>query len=195
MQDMKVLEEQSIQDHIKDILRLVGEDPNRQGLRKTPARFEKAFKYFTTGYSRDIDDIIGNAVFVSDCDEMVLVKDINFFSMCEHHLLPFFGKCSVAYLPKGKIIGLSKIARVVDAFARRFQVQENLTMQIAKTLQERLKPAGVGVVIEAYHLCLMMRGAEKQNVLCVTSSMQGRFKKDPRTRSEFLQLIRHKSVT
>ncbi len=195
MQETKIENGLSIKDYIKEVITQLGDDVNRQGLKKTPFRVERALKHFTTGYNQDIDEIIGGAIYDSDFDEMVLVKDIDFFSLCEHHMLPFFGKCSVGYLPNGKIVGLSKIARVVDVFAKRLQVQENLTNQIAKALQRKLKPKGVGVVVEAYHLCLMMRGVEKQNTLCITSSMQGRFKSDPRTRSEFLQLIRHNSVT
>lgn len=179
-----------IQDHVRELLKLIGEDPDRPGLQKTPQRFEKAMRWMTRGYTEDVDRLINGAMFPSDCDEMVVVRDIDFFSLCEHHLLPFFGKAHVAYLPTGNIIGLSKLPRIVEVFARRLQVQENLTMQIAKTIEEKLKPKGVGVVVQGYHLCMMMRGVEKQNTLCVTSAMLGRFKHDPRTRAEFLELIK-----
>jgi GTP cyclohydrolase I len=184
------LESSPIQQYIREMLKIIGEDPSRPGLKNTPQRFEKALRWMTRGYTEDIDRLINNAVFPSDCDEMVLVRDIDFFSLCEHHLLPFFGKVHVAYLPTGSIIGLSKLPRIVEVFARRLQVQEELTMQIAKKIEEQLKPKGVGVVVQGYHLCMMMRGVEKQNTLCVTSAMLGRFKHDPRTRAEFLELIK-----
>jgi GTP cyclohydrolase I len=180
-----------LRDHITEILKLLGEDPSREGLLKTPLRVEKAFKHFTKGYGQDAAEILKSAVFdASDYDEMVIVKDIDVFSMCEHHLLPFFGKCHVAYLPDKKVVGLSKIPRVVEVFARRLQIQEKLTTQIAKAIESALKPKGVGVVIEALHLCVMMRGVEKNNAHMVTSSMQGRFRSDSKTREEFLDLIR-----
>jgi GTP cyclohydrolase I len=180
----------TIAESVLHVIRAIGEDPERQGLRRTPARVEESFRWLTRGYTMDPSHVINGAIFESDCDEMVTVRDIEVYSLCEHHLLPFFGRCHIAYLPKGKIIGLSKLARLTDAFARRLQVQETLTMQIARTLQEHLQPKGVGVVIQAYHLCMMMRGVEKQNTLCITSAMLGRFKSDSRTRQEFLDLVR-----
>ena len=181
---------QIIQDYVREVFRMIGEDPARQGLAKTPQRVEKAIRWMTRGYTENVDTIINGALFDSDCDEMVVVRDIDFFSLCEHHMLPFFGKAHVAYLPSGHIIGLSKLPRIVEMFARRLQVQEQLTMQIAKKLEEKLQPKGVGVVVQGYHLCMMMRGVEKQNTLCVTSAMLGRFKHDQRTRAEFLELIK-----
>jgi GTP cyclohydrolase IA len=168
----------------------IGEDPKREGLRDTPKRAAKAMEFLTEGYQASLDDIINGAVFQSDMDEMVIVKDVELYSLCEHHLLPFIGKAHVAYLPNGQILGLSKIARIVDYFARRLQVQEHLTQQIAHTLQEVTQAKGVGVVIEAKHLCMMMRGVEKQNSVMTTSMMLGHFRSDRRTRSEFLSLIR-----
>lgn len=173
---------------VKVILEEIGEDINRQGLLKTPERVAKAYKFLTQGYEKDINKVLNGAIFDEEYDEMVIVKDIDFYSMCEHHLLPFFGKVHVAYIPKGKIVGLSKIPRIVDVFARRLQVQERLTRQIADTLQEYLKPEGVGVIIEAYHMCMMMRGVEKQNSITSTSAMLGVFQDDERTRNEFLNL-------
>jgi GTP cyclohydrolase I len=178
-----------LQDHVKEIIKLIGEDPQRAGLKQTPERVEKMLKYLTKGYKENIDKLINSAIFESDIDEMILVKDIDFFSLCEHHLLPFFGRCHIAYLPDKKIIGLSKFVRLVEAFSRRLQTQETLTMQIARAIQGKLRPLGVGVVMHAYHLCMIIRGVEKQNALCVTSAMLGRFKADPRTRHEFLELI------
>ena len=180
-----------LRDHVAEILRLLGEDPEREGLKKTPLRVEKAFKHFTKGYAQDASEILRSAVFgASDYDEMVIVKDIDVFSMCEHHLLPFFGKCHIAYLPDKKVVGLSKLPRVVEDFARRLQIQVKLTTDIATAIETSLKPKGVGVVIEALHLCVMMRGVEKHNAHMVTSSMQGRFRSDSKTREEFLGLIR-----
>jgi len=173
-----------------NLLKSIGEDVNREGLKKTPARAAKAFEFMTKGYKADIDEIVNGAIFSSDNDEMVIVKDIELYSLCEHHLLPFFGRCHIGYLPNGKIIGLSKIARIVDVFARRLQVQENLTKQIAETLQKYTGAKGVGIVIEAQHLCMMMRGVEKQNSVMKTSCMLGAFRKDSATRTEFLSLIR-----
>jgi len=173
-----------------EIIKSVGEDINRAGLKHTPERAAKAFKYLTDGYREDPKRTINNALFPSDNDEMIIVKDIELYSLCEHHLLPFFGKCHIGYLPNGKIIGLSKVARVVDIFARRLQVQENLTKQIAETLLDHIGAKGVGVVIEAKHLCMMMRGVEKQNSIMKTSCMLGDFRKKNSTRSEFLSLIR-----
>ena len=171
------------------IIESIGENIKRPGLQDTPERAAKAFTYLTDGYKQDIDKIINNALFPSDNDEMIIVKNIELYSLCEHHLLPFFGKCHVGYLPNGKIIGLSKVARVVDIFARRLQVQENLTRQIAKTLLTCTKARGVGVVIEAQHLCMMMRGVEKQNSVMTTSCLLGDFRSNSSTRSEFLTLI------
>ncbi|MCR4416940.1 MAG: GTP cyclohydrolase I FolE [Ignavibacteria bacterium] len=174
---------------IRELLIEIGEDPDREGLIKTPERVAKAYEFLTKGYQQDVDEILNKAIFTEKYDEMVIVKDIDFYSMCEHHMLPFFGKAHVAYIPNGKIIGLSKIPRLVDIFARRLQVQERLTQQIADTLNEYLKPDGVGVVIEAMHMCMMMRGVEKQNSIATTSAMHGSFKEDERTRNEFLRLI------
>ncbi len=175
---------------ISQLLAAVGEDPTREGLVKTPQRVESAMRFMTRGYHQSVTDVVGDAVFTSETDEMVIVKDIELYSLCEHHLLPFFGKCHVAYLPNGKVIGLSKIPRIVDVFARRLQIQETLTQQIATALSDHLRPKGVAVVIEADHLCVKMRGVEKQNSVMITSSMVGIFRTDPRTRSEFLDLIR-----
>ena len=172
------------------MLRELDPDPAREGLRDTPRRVEKAFRFYTAGYAQDPKKVIGDALFEAETDEMVVVKDIEIYSLCEHHLAPFFGKAHVAYIPSGKIVGLSKIARVVDIFARRLQVQERLTMQVAEALNDVLQPRGVGVVIEASHLCMMMRGVEKQNSSTVTSCLLGLFRKDERTRAEFLQLVR-----
>ncbi len=174
---------------IKEILRRVGEDPDREGLRRTPDRVAKAYAFLTQGYNQDIRKILNGAVFTEAYDEMVIVKDIDFFSLCEHHMLPFYGRAHIAYLPHGKIVGLSKMPRIVEVFARRLQVQERMTKQIAETLFDVLQPDGVGVVIEARHLCMMMRGVERQNSLATTSSMLGSFREDQRTRNEFLKLI------
>ena len=180
----------SLENIYSKLLKEVRENPQREGLRDTPARAAKAMDFMTSGYHKDIKSIINNAVFTSDDDEMIVVKDIELYSLCEHHLLPFFGKCHVGYIPDGKIIGLSKVARLVDVFARRLQVQENLTKQIAETLMNELQPKGVGVVLEARHLCMMMRGVEKQNSVMKTSCMLGSFRKEISTRSEFLSLIK-----
>ena len=174
---------------IENILHAIGEDPKREGLLKTPDRVEKSLKFLTSGYEVDIDQLVNDALYSENYDEMVIVKNIDFYSLCEHHMLPFFGKCHVAYLPNGKIIGLSKVPRLVDAYGRRLQVQERLTTQIAHCIEDIVKPTGVGVVIEATHLCMSMRGVEKQNSYTTTSSMLGSFKKDPRTRAEFLSLL------
>jgi GTP cyclohydrolase IA len=179
-----------MQDLIKQLLGSLGEDPSREGLRDTPKRVEKAYKFLTSGYDVDIKALINNALFTVDYSEMVIVKDIDFYSLCEHHMLPFFGKCHVAYLPSEKVIGLSKIPRIVDAFSRRLQVQERLTNQIAEIILDTINPLGVGVVMEGTHLCMAMRGVEKQNSYAVTSAMLGTFRTDARTRSEFLTLIR-----
>lgn len=172
----------------------LGEDPDRNGLLNTPKRVAKAMRFMTQGYRQDIDHLLNGALFPIEYDEMVIVKDIDFFSMCEHHLLPFFGKCHVGYLPNKKVVGLSKIPRVVDAFSRRLQVQERLTLQIAETLKKKLNAHGVAVVMEARHLCMMMRGVEKQNTVAVSSSMLGVFRTQQQTREEFLKLIRGSSV-
>ena len=174
---------------IENILHAIGENPKREGLLKTPERVEKSLNFLTSGYDVDIDQLVNDALYNENYDEMVIVKNIDFYSLCEHHMLPFFGKCHVAYLPNGKIIGLSKVPRLVDAYGRRLQVQERLTTQIAHCIADIVKPTGVGVVIEATHLCMSMRGVEKQNSYTTTSSMLGSFKKDPRTRGEFLSLL------
>lgn len=176
-------------EHVEGLLRCVGEDPTRDGLRRTPQRVAKSMRFLTDGYRMDAESMLQAAVFESDTDEMVVVKDIEVYSLCEHHMLPFFGRAHVAYLPRNKIVGLSKLARVVDVFARRLQVQERLTSQIANSIQEALCPLGVGVLIEAQHLCMMMRGVTKQNSSTVTSCMVGGFRSDPRTRNEFLEIV------
>src|SRR6266850_545634 len=183
-----------MQELITQLLTALGEDPGREGLRDTPKRVEKALRFLTSGYDTDIDTVLNGALFTVDYSEMVIVKDIDFYSLCEHHLLPFFGKCHVAYIPTNKVIGLSKIPRLVDVFARRLQVQERLTNQIANTIREKIKPVGVAVVMEATHLCMSMRGVEKQNSFAVTSAMQGAFRDSSRTRMEFLELIKLRSV-
>ncbi len=175
---------------VKNLLLNIGEDPKREGLVKTPERVEQSLRYLTSGYRMDPDKIINSAVFNEECDEMVIIKDIDLFSLCEHHMLPFYGKAHVAYIPDGKIIGLSKIPRVVEAFSRRLQVQERLTNQIAESLYIGLGATGVGVVIEALHLCMAMRGVEKNGAVTITSSMLGNFKQDHRTRHEFLSLLK-----
>ncbi len=176
-------------DCYRQILEAVGEDPSREGLLDTPARAARAMDYLTHGYHQSLEEIVGGAIFTTDTDEMVIVRDIELYSLCEHHLLPFIGKCHVGYLPDGKVIGLSKIARLVDVFARRLQIQELLTKQIAEAIMNMTNAQGVGVVIEARHLCMMMRGVEKQNSSMTTSCMLGRFRRDERTRAEFLHLI------
>ena len=168
----------------------LGEDPTREGLLDTPKRVEKALRFLTSGYAADVDATLNNALFSVDYNEMVIVRDIDFYSLCEHHLLPFFGKCHVAYIPQGRVLGLSKIPRLVDIFARRLQIQERLTSQIAETLREKVDPLGVAVVMEATHLCMAMRGVEKQNSVAATSAMLGVFRDDARTRAEFLELIK-----
>ncbi len=182
-------DERGIRDLVSRVLVMLGEDPRRNGLLNTPERVEKALRFMTQGYQQDVDHLLNGALFPIDYDEMVIVKDIDFFSMCEHHLLPFFGKCHVGYLPNKKVVGLSKIPRIVDAFSRRLQVQEHLTVQIAETLMKKLGAQGVGVVMEAQHLCMMMRGVEKQNTVAVTSHMLGDFRTQQQTREEFLKLI------
>ena len=177
---------------IRSMLRELGEDPGRDGLLRTPSRVAKSLRYLTSGYHQELDKVLNGALFPVAYDEMVIVKDIEVFSMCEHHLLPFFGRCHVAYIPNQKVIGLSKIPRVVDVFAKRLQIQERLTVQIAEALMERIKPQGVGVIIEAKHLCMIMRGVEKQNSVAVTSHMMGVFRDCELTRSEFLRLVRER---
>jgi GTP cyclohydrolase I len=179
-----------VEKHFKQLITEIGEDPNREGLRDTPHRAATALQFLTHGYQLSVEEIVNGALFNSDSDEMIIVKDIELYSLCEHHLLPFIGKCHVAYIPHGKIIGLSKLARIVDMYARRLQVQEKLTKQIAETVLEVTQGHGVGVIIEAKHLCMMMRGVEKQNSVMTTSVMLGNFRQDDRTRSEFLSLVR-----
>lgn len=182
-------EEIKIQSIVKDLIALLGEDPSREGLLETPKRVEASLKFLTRGYRQDIEKVLNGAIYEENYDEMVVVKDIDLFSLCEHHLLPFYGKAHVAYLPAGKIIGLSKIPRIVDIFSRRLQVQERLTSQIADCLMQHLKPRGAAVVVEAFHLCMAMRGVEKKDSFCVTSSMLGTFRSDPRSRAEFFSLV------
>jgi GTP cyclohydrolase IA len=179
-----------MQQLIADLLSRLGEDPSRDGLLKTPERVEKSLEFLTSGYRADIDTLLNGALFTVDYSEMVIVKDIDFYSLCEHHLLPFFGKCHVAYVPRTRVIGLSKLPRIVDAFSRRLQVQERLTNEIAETIRQKIDPLGVGVIMEGTHLCMAMRGVEKQNSSTVTSAMLGTFRSDARTRAEFLDLIR-----
>jgi GTP cyclohydrolase I len=178
-----------MQELVRKLLAEIGEDPDREGLINTPRRVERAMQFLTAGYGADIDEVLNNALFTVDYSEMVIVKDIDFYSLCEHHLLPFFGKCHVAYIPRTQVIGLSKIPRLVDVFSRRLQVQERLTSQIADTIQEKIDPLGVAVVIQATHLCMSMRGVQKQNSVAVTSAMQGAFRNHARTRMEFLELL------
>ena len=180
---------ETLEEAYHSVLEAIGEDPNRQGLVRTPIRAARALEFLTNGYRQNLDDIVNDAVFDSDASEIILVKDIELYSLCEHHLLPFIGRAHVAYIPNGKVIGLSKVARIVDVFARRLQIQENLTTQIAESLMKCLEPSGVAVVVEAKHLCMMMRGVEKQNSVMKTSCLLGTFKEDARTRSEFLSLL------
>jgi len=184
--------QENIADLVRKMLAALGEDPNREGLRKTPERFEKALKFLTSGYHLNLDSVLNGATFSVHYDEMVVVKDIEFFSLCEHHLLPFFGKAHVAYLPSQKVLGLSKIARLVNMYARRLQIQERMTSQIADAIAEKISPEGVGVIIEARHLCMQMRGVEKQHGQAVTSAMRGAFRHNKQTRDEFLSLVRAK---
>jgi GTP cyclohydrolase IA len=179
-----------IAERMRDVLSQLGEDPNREGLLRTPERYDKAMRYLTSGYATNLEDVVNGAVFTVKCDEMVIVKDIEFFSMCEHHMLPFFGKIHVAYLPKDKVIGLSKIPRIVNMFARRLQLQERLTQQIAEAVSTVISPRGVGVLVEAQHFCMMMRGVEKQHSGTVTSTMLGQFRSQKATRDEFLALVK-----
>jgi len=185
----KISSQTALEKNIAELLHLIGENPKREGLARTPQRVAKAYEFLTKGYHQDLKKILNDAVFTEKYDEMVIVKDIDFFSLCEHHMLPFYGKAHVAYIPTGKILGLSKIPRIVEIFSRRLQVQERLTQQIAETIFDVLEPDGVAVVIEAKHLCMMMRGVEKQNSVATTSAMLGSFREDERTRNEFLKLI------
>jgi len=184
-------DEDPIAPMVQALLREIGEDPTRDGLEQTPSRVAKAFRFFTQGYQQDPREVLGEALFDVSYDEMVLVKDIEFYSLCEHHILPFFGRAHVAYIPNGKVLGLSKVARLVEIFARRLQVQERLTVDVAETIEKELSPRGVAVVIEAIHLCMMMRGVQQQNSFAITSSLRGVFQSDSKTRSEFMELIRH----
>ena len=183
------MENTKIKDLTKQLLKEIGEDPSREGLLKTPSRVSKAWSFFSGGYNQDLDKIINNAVFNEDATDMVVVRDVEFFSLCEHHLIPFFGRAHVAYLPDGKVVGLSKIPRIIDMFSRRLQVQERLTRQVAETVKEILDPIGVAVIMEGQHMCMQMRGVEKQNSLTTTSSMLGKFRESDRTRAEFLSII------
>jgi GTP cyclohydrolase I len=183
-----------MQDLIRRLLVELGEDPDREGLARTPRRVEKALRFLTSGYRADVDEVLNDALFSVDYSEMVIVKDIDFYSLCEHHLLPFFGKCHVAYIPRSRVIGLSKIPRLVDVYARRLQIQERMTNQIAETIREKIDPLGVAVVCEGTHLCMSMRGVEKQNSFAVTSAMLGVFRDNARTRMEFLELLRHRGT-
>lgn len=179
-----------MEDVVRQLLKALGEDPGRDGLRETPRRVAKSLSFLTSGYRTDLDELVNNALFDVEYSEMVIVRDIDFYSLCEHHLLPFFGKCHVAYIPNGRVIGLSKVPRLVDMFARRLQLQERMTNQIAETIRETIQPLGVAVVCEGTHLCMAMRGVEKQQSTTVTSAMLGAFRNDARTRAEFLQLIK-----
>ena len=184
-----MVENEKIADLTKLLLKEIGEDPNREGLIKTPSRVSKAWSFFSRGYNQDVDEIINDAIFNENAKDMVVVRDVEFFSLCEHHLIPFFGKAHVAYIPNGKVVGLSKIPRIIDMFSRRLQVQERLTRQIAETIQDALEPIGVAVIMEGQHMCMQMRGVEKQNSLTTTSSMLGKFRQSDRTRAEFLSII------
>jgi GTP cyclohydrolase I len=185
---------ESVASLVRKMIALIGEDPEREGLKKTPERYEKALKFLTSGYHQNLDHLLNGATFSVCYDEMVVVKDIEFFSLCEHHLLPFFGRAHVAYLPSKKVIGLSKVARLVNMYARRLQIQERLTNQIARALEEKIAPQGVGVIIEARHLCMQMRGVEKQHGQAVTSAMLGAFRENKQTRDEFLALVGKKQI-
>jgi GTP cyclohydrolase I len=189
---VSVEKHESVADLVRRMLHMIGEDPERDGLRRTPERFEKALRFLTSGYQQDPEKLLNGAMFNVCYDQMVLVKDIEIYSLCEHHMLPFFGKCHVAYIPDKKVVGLSKIPRLVNMFARRLQIQERLTNQIASAIQQNISPLGVGVVVEARHLCMVMRGVEKQNSQTVTSAMLGSFRENVQTREEFLSLIRDK---
>lgn len=180
----------AIAGHVREILRLMGEDPSREGLLKTPERVQKAFQFLLQGNSQNPDDIVGDALFNEECNHMVVVKDIEVYSLCEHHLLPFYGRCHIGYIPRGKVYGVSKLARIVDCFARRLQLQERLTQQIANYVRDKIDAQGVGVVMECHHLCMMMRGVQKQNSLMVTSAVLGSFRKSQATRNEFMELLK-----
>jgi GTP cyclohydrolase I len=193
MRSVPTVTEASLEDLYRELLMRIGEDPERDGLKRTPERMARAIEFLTKGYTEDPGAILRGAMFDVTYDEMVIVKDIEMFSMCEHHMLPFFGKVHIAYIPKGKVIGLSKFPRLVDVFSRRLQVQERLTTDIAETINEEIAPAGVGVIVEARHLCMMMRGVEKQHSTTVTSAMLGEFRENQRTREEFLSLVRYKN--
>ena len=184
-----MFENEKIADLTKLLLKEIGEDPDREGLIKTPSRVSKAWSFFSRGYNQDVDEIINDAIFNENAKDMVVVRDVEFFSLCEHHLIPFFGKAHVAYIPNGKVVGLSKIPRIIDMYSRRLQVQERLTRQIAETIQDVLEPIGVAVIMEGQHMCMQMRGVEKQNSLTTTSSMLGKFRQSDRTRAEFLSII------
>jgi GTP cyclohydrolase I len=184
-----------IKDLVTRMLTMIGENPGRNGLLKTPERVESMLRFMTQGYQQDVDELLNGALFPIDYDEMVIVKDIDFYSLCEHHLLPFFGKCHVAYIPRKRVIGLSKIPRLVDVFARRLQIQERMTNQIAETIREKIDPLGVAVVCEGTHLCMSMRGVEKQNSFAITSAMLGAFRDNARTRMEFLELVKVRGLT
>ena len=186
------MNDERVRDAVEVLLAEMGEDPTREGLARTPARVAGALRFLTSGYGADVEAVVNDALFTVDCNEMVIVKDIDFYSLCEHHLLPFFGRCHVAYLPRTQVIGLSKIPRLVDVFSRRLQVQERLTNQVATTLSAALNPLGVGVVVEATHLCMQMRGVEQRNSFAVTSAMLGSFRDDARTRMEFLELLKQR---
>jgi GTP cyclohydrolase I len=192
--DSKMVPAAGYADLVRKQLAMLGEDPEREGLQRTPERVARAMTYLTRGYRDDVHTIVGKGVFAEDHENMVMVRDIELYSLCEHHLLPFFGRAHVGYIPNGKIVGLSKLPRIVDMFARRLQVQERLTEEIAAAIEEVLSPHGVGVVIEAAHLCMMMRGVEKQSSKTITSALRGNFRSDPRTREEFLSLVRGKST-
>ena len=179
-----------MQKEIRSILEQIGEDPTREGLLKTPERVEKSYQFLTRGYAQNLEDVINGAIFHEECDDMVIVRDIEFYSLCEHHMLPFFGKCHIGYIPRGKVLGVSKLARITDMFARRLQLQERLGRQIADAVNQVLEPEGVGVVIEGQHLCMLMRGVQKQNSVMTTSAMLGSFRKEESTRLEFLKLIK-----
>ncbi|MBR6470967.1 MAG: GTP cyclohydrolase I FolE [Victivallales bacterium] len=182
-----------ISEHLKAILAQIGENPEREGLVKTPERFAKALEFLTQGYHQNPDDIVGDAIFTEECNHMVIVRDIEVYSLCEHHLLPFYGRCHIGYIPKGKVYGVSKLARIVDCFARRLQLQERLTQQIASFVRDKIDAEGVGVVMECHHLCMMMRGVQKQNSLMVTSAVLGSFRRSEATRNEFLDLLKRQS--
>lgn len=186
----KAVDDPRMEERLREIIEMLGEDPRRQGLERTPRRVARSLRFLTSGYQQDLDEVLNGAMFDVTYDEMVIVRDIEIFSLCEHHLLPFFGRCHVAYIPNKKVIGLSKIPRLVDVFARRLQIQERLTQQIAETLMEKINPRGIGVIIEARHLCMIMRGVEKQNSVAITSHMLGVFREEQRTRDEFLTLVR-----